>query len=89
LRPAYALSEVVSRYEVANFDGFELYVQTPGGTNVASRRSPAATAGFSNLYVVGDWTLTRYSGGCFESAVESAMLASQAICGIPAKIKTT
>jgi uncharacterized protein with NAD-binding domain and iron-sulfur cluster len=89
LWPAYAPSQVVSRYEVANFDGWELYVQTPGGTNVASRLSPAATAGFSNLYVVGDWTLTRFSGGCFESAVESAMLASQAISGIPTEIKTT
>jgi uncharacterized protein with NAD-binding domain and iron-sulfur cluster len=89
LWPASAPSQVVSRYDVANFDGWELYVQTPGGTNVASRLSPAATAGFSNLYVVGDWTRTRYSGGCFESAVESAMLASQAISGIPAEIKTT
>jgi hypothetical protein len=89
LWPAYAPSQVVGRYEVANFDGFELYVQTPGGTNVASRLSPGAIADFSNLYVVGDWTQTRFSGGCFESAVESAMLASQAISGIPAKIKTT
>jgi uncharacterized protein with NAD-binding domain and iron-sulfur cluster len=89
LWPAYAPGLVVSRYDVANFDGSELYVQTPGGANVASRLSPAATAGFSNLYVVGDWTRTRFSGGCFESAVESAMLASQAISGIPAQIKTT
>jgi len=89
LWPAYAPSKVVSRYDVANFDGSELYVQTPGGANVASRLSPAATAGFSNLYVIGDWTRTRFSGGCFESAVESAMLASRAISGIPAQIKTT
>ena len=27
---------------------------------------------------------TRFSGGCFESAVESAMLASNAISGFPA-----
>jgi hypothetical protein len=89
LWPAYAPSEVVSRYGVANFDSWEFYVQTPGGTNVASRLSPAATAGFSNLYVVGDWTLTRFSGGCFESAVESGMLAARAISGIPGEIKTT
>jgi hypothetical protein len=80
---------IVSRYDIANFAGSDLYVQTPGGTNVASRFSPAATASFTNLYAVGDWTLTRYSGGCFESAVESGMLASQAISGIPAQIKTS
>ncbi len=89
LWPAAAPSQIVSRYDLANFDGWQLYVQTPGGTNVASRLSSAAAAGFSNLYVVGDWTRTRFSGGCFESAVESGMLASQAISGIPAMIKTT
>jgi uncharacterized protein with NAD-binding domain and iron-sulfur cluster len=89
LWPACAPSQVVGRYDVANFDGSDLYVQSPGGTNIASRFSSAATAGFSNLYVVGDWTRTRYSGGCFESAVESAMLASRAISGFPAQIKTT
>lgn len=89
LWPNYSPSQVVSRYDVANFDGSDLYVQTPGGTNIANRFSSEAAAGFSNLYVVGDWTRTRYSGGCFESAVESAMLASRAISGFPAQIKTT
>jgi uncharacterized protein with NAD-binding domain and iron-sulfur cluster len=89
LWPNYASSLVVSRYGVANFDGSDLYVLTPGGANVTNRFSSTATAGFSNLYVVGDWTRTRYSGGCFESAIESAMLASRAISGFPAKIKTT
>ena len=64
-------------------------MQTPAGANVASRLNPAAPAGFSNLYAIGDWTLTRFSGGCFESAVESAMLASRAISGLPATIKTS
>lgn len=64
-------------------------MQTPAGDNVASRLDPSATAGFSNLYAIGDWTLTRFSGGCFESAVESAMLASRAISGFPPTIKTS
>ena len=89
LWPNYALGQVVCRYDLANFDGSDLYVLTPGGTNVSSRFSPASTAGYSNLYTVGDWTRTRFSGGCFESAIESGMLASQAISGIPALIKTT
>ena len=81
-------TSVQGRYDVANFDLSDTYVQTPAGTNVASRLDPAATAGFSNLYVVGDWTRTRFSGGCFESAIESAMLASRAISGFPQAIKT-
>ncbi|MGH7017705.1 MAG: FAD-dependent oxidoreductase, partial [Caulobacteraceae bacterium] len=81
-------SQVLSRYDVANFDVSDTYVQTPAGGNVASRFDPAQTAGFSNLYTVGDWTKTRFSGGCFESAIESAMLACRAISGIPQSIKT-
>ena len=86
---ATAQASVQSRYDVANFDLSDTYVQTPAGTNVASRLNPGAAAGFSNLYVVGDWTRTRFSGGCFESAVESAMLASRAISGFPQAIKTS
>jgi len=79
LWPSYATSQQTCRYVAANFDGSDLYVQTPSGSNVASRFSSAHTADFANLYVVGDWTRTRFSGGCFESAIESGMLASQAI----------
>jgi uncharacterized protein with NAD-binding domain and iron-sulfur cluster len=75
---------VVSRYDRANLDPSELYVQTPPG-NVSQRLSPTRPM-FGNLYVVGDWTLTRFSGGCFESAVESGMLAAAAISGQPADI---
>ena len=88
LWPNYPSVTIVDRYDVANFDGSDLFVQTPGGTNVASRLSPAATASFTNLYVVGDWTRTRFSGGCFESAIESGMLAARAISGVPSEIKT-
>ena len=73
----------VARYDKANFDLSDLYVQTPAGGNVQSRFRSNQTAGFDNLYVVGDWTRTRFSGGCFESAIESAMLAANRIGGFP------
>jgi hypothetical protein len=78
-----------SRFSLANYDLSDTYVQTPAGDNVSSRLNPAAPAGFSNLYAVGDWTLTRFSGGCFESAIESAMLASRGISNFPPFIKTS
>ncbi|MCK1594992.1 NAD(P)-binding protein [Bradyrhizobium sp. 164] len=89
LWPGYGAGQQTCRCVAANFDGSDLYVQTPSGTNVASRFSSADTADFANLYVVGDWTRTRFSGGCFESAIESAMLASRAISNFPTHIKTT
>jgi hypothetical protein len=81
---------LLRRFDRANTEPAERYIQTPHGDNVASRLRPDQPAGFSNLYAVGDWTRTRYSGGCFESAVESAMLAANAISGFPARasIKT-
>jgi uncharacterized protein with NAD-binding domain and iron-sulfur cluster len=81
----------MARYDKANVDTFDLYVQTPHGVNIRSRFRSSEPAGFANLYVVGDWTKTRFSGGCFESAVESAMLAANAITGFPSlsTIKTS
>jgi uncharacterized protein with NAD-binding domain and iron-sulfur cluster len=75
---------VVSSFYRANIDPSELYVQTLPGS-VQFRLAPGARV-FTNLYVAGDWALTRFSGGCVESAVESGMLASQAICGEPISI---
>ena len=66
-----------SRYCRANWEGSERYVQTPAGS--VSYRLPPGPAQFGNLYLAGDWTLTRFSGGCFESAIESGMLAAAAI----------
>ena len=78
----------VSTYIRANFDLAEQYLQTPAGKNVSARLDPAQPAGLSNLYAIGDWTRTRFSGGCFESAIESGMLASRGISGFPQDIKT-
>jgi uncharacterized protein with NAD-binding domain and iron-sulfur cluster len=80
---------ILHRYSLANFDLSDRYVQTPAGKNVASRFDPAVPAQFSNLYVIGDWTKTRFSGGAFECAIESAMLAARGISGFPHYIKTT
>ena len=67
----------VSRYCRANWEGYERYVQTPAGS--VQYRLPPGPAQFGNLYLAGDWTLTRFSGGCFESAIESGSLAAAAI----------
>ena len=83
-------TDILQRFDQANFDWSDMYVQTPAGDNVKSRFDPSAPAGFTNFYAVGDWTRTRFSGGCFESAIESAMLVSYGISGFPQKnlIKT-
>ena len=80
--------KILSRYDLANFDLSDRYVLTPAGPNVASRFDPAKPAGFANLYAIGDWTKTRFSAGCFESAIGSAMLAVRGISGFPQAIKT-
>lgn len=69
---------VVARYDRLNDHGWHRYVQTPAGS-VKHRLSPGGS-GIANLFLAGDWTLTTFSGGCFESAMESGMLAAQAIC---------
>ena len=71
----------MSRYCRANWEGFERYVQTPAGS--VKYRLPPGPAQFGNLYLAGDWTLTRFSGGCFESAIESGQLAATAIAARP------
>ena len=79
---------IMQRFDQPNFDWSDTYVQTPAGNNVSSRFDPSKPAGLSNFYAIGDWTLTRFSGGCFESAIESAMLAARGISGFPQSIKT-
>ena len=71
-----------SQYWRANVDPSERYVlSVPGSTRF---RLPAGDSGFANLYLAGDWTATRLSAGCIESAVESGLDAARAICGSPA-----
>jgi uncharacterized protein with NAD-binding domain and iron-sulfur cluster len=68
---------LVARYDRTNDDPSELYVQTPAGT-VDSRLKPDQPY-FDNLFVAGDWTRTRFSGGCLESAFESGIRAADAV----------
>jgi uncharacterized protein with NAD-binding domain and iron-sulfur cluster len=75
---------VLSSYYRANVDPSELYVQTPPGS--VKHRLASDTPVCRNLYVAGDWTSTRFNGGCGEAAIESAMLAARAIGGEPAEI---
>jgi len=75
---------VISSYFRSNVDPSERYVQTLPGS-VRYRLAPGSRT-YSNLYLAGDWTLTRYSSGCVEAAVESGMLAAQAIGGEPVRI---
>jgi uncharacterized protein with NAD-binding domain and iron-sulfur cluster len=75
---------VIASYFRCNVDPSERYVQTLPGS-VRYRLAPGART-YDNVYLAGDWTKTRYSSGCVESAVESGMLAAQAIGGEPAKI---
>lgn len=78
------VSRFDSQYWRANVDPSERYVlSVPGSTRF---RLPAGESGFANLYLAGDWTATRLSSGCIESAVESGMDAARAICGSPALV---
>ena len=43
-------------------------------------------SGFSNLFLAGDWIRTGLNCGCMEGTVTSGMLASNALCGYPAKV---
>ena len=81
-RPAPGV--VLESYFRCNVDPSERYVQTLPGS-VRYRLAPGSRT-FANLYLAGDWTRTRYSSGSVESAVESGMLAAQAIGGEPAHI---
>jgi uncharacterized protein with NAD-binding domain and iron-sulfur cluster len=65
----------------ANVDPSERYVQAPPGS--ISARLAADAAVYENLYLAGDWTRTRYCGGCVENAVQSGLTAARAISGRP------
>ncbi|MEO8509033.1 MAG: FAD-dependent oxidoreductase [Betaproteobacteria bacterium] len=75
---------VVAQYYRCNIDPSERYVQTLPGS-VQYRLVPGSRT-YANLFLAGDWTTSRYSSGCVEAAVESGMLAAQAIGGEPATI---
>jgi uncharacterized protein with NAD-binding domain and iron-sulfur cluster len=65
----------------ANIDPSELYVMSLAGST--DFRLPPGGSGFDNLILAGDWTRVELNIGCVEAAVQSAMMASNAICGSP------
>ena len=65
----------------ANVHASERYVQAPpGGTR---HRLASDARLYDNLYLAGDWTRTRFCGGCVENAVQSGLAAARAISGRP------
>jgi uncharacterized protein with NAD-binding domain and iron-sulfur cluster len=66
-----------AQYLRANVEPSERYVLSVPGSG-QHRIAPDDT-GFSNLYVVGDWTACVIDAGCVEAAVISGMLAANAI----------
>jgi uncharacterized protein with NAD-binding domain and iron-sulfur cluster len=74
-------SLLASQWVKVNVNPSDRYAQAlPGGTR--HRLRPGAS-GFEGLVLAGDWTLNGLNTGCVESAVLSALLASQAICAYP------
>jgi uncharacterized protein with NAD-binding domain and iron-sulfur cluster len=71
---------ILSSYFRANNDPSERYALVLPGT-IRFRMTPDARP-FQNLYLAGDWTRTLVCGGCFENAVQSGMMAAQAISGV-------
>lgn len=61
----------------SNLAQSERYVLSPPGS--IRFRLAQHDADFDNLFMAGDWTRTRLNAGCVEAAMESGLLASQAI----------
>jgi len=65
----------------ANHGPSDRYVQAPpGGTR---HRLASDARIYDNLFLAGDWTRTRFCGGCVENAVQSGLAAARAISGRP------
>lgn len=69
--------KLAAQYFRANVDPTERYVLSLPGT--IKHRLPPGDTGFANLVVAGDWTVSSINGGSVEAAVESGMLAAQAL----------
>ena len=73
-----------SQWWRANFEPSERYVLSVTGSS-RFRLAPDDT-GYTNLYLVGDYTQCGLNAGCMEGAVISGAMASRAICGLPKRI---
>jgi uncharacterized protein with NAD-binding domain and iron-sulfur cluster len=68
----------------ANADPSERYVLSL--TNTSRYRLRSDRTGFSNLYLVGDYTSCGINAGSMEAAIISGLQASRALCGHPQEI---
>jgi uncharacterized protein with NAD-binding domain and iron-sulfur cluster len=73
-----------AQYLRANVAPTERFTMSGAGT-IQHRLHPAE-AGFSNLYLAGDWTRNGFNLGCIEASVMSGRQAARAICGAPVLI---
>ena len=73
------VKDVVQSMARANGHGSDRYVQAPPGS-IHHRLAPDSRL-YENLFLAGDWTRTRYSGGCVENAVQSGLTVARAISG--------
>jgi uncharacterized protein with NAD-binding domain and iron-sulfur cluster len=73
--------DVVARYDRANIDPSERYVQSLADT--AKYRLAADKSGFANLVITGDWIDNGYNAGCVEASVWSGIQAANTILGLP------
>lgn len=72
------------QYFRANIDPSERYVlSTPGSMQY---RLHTDQSGFDNMFLAGDWIVTRVNSGAFEAAVEAGCRCSHAMSGVPAKV---
>ena len=71
----------MARYDRANIDPSERYVQSPAGS--AKYRLAADQSGFANLVITGDWINNGYNAGCVEASVWSGIQAANVILGNP------
>lgn len=74
-------NSVVDIFYRANIDPTERYVMTVKGSNKYRLRGDKS--GFSNLYLVGDWTWNILNAGCVEAGTISGMIVSSALIGVP------
>lgn len=72
------------QYFRANIDPSERYVLSVPGS--MQYRLHTDGSGFENLWLAGDWIVTRVNSGAFEAAVEAGCRCSHAMAGVPAKV---
>jgi uncharacterized protein with NAD-binding domain and iron-sulfur cluster len=78
---------ITQAYFHANTDPSERYALVLPGS-IKFRMAPGGSP-FANLYLAGDWTRTQVCGGCFENAIQSGMLAAEAISGVNLRVGDT